>query len=396
MRSLDELNAAGKRVLVRVDFNSPVDPATGRILGDKRIRAHTDTIRRLADEGAVVVLLSHQSRPGRADFTTLETHAERLSRVLGRDVEYVDAVFGKRVSDAVSDAEPGDVVLLENVRFYSEEYIEMPPQEAAETHEVRRLAPLFDAYVNDAFSAAHRSQPSLVGFPRRLPAYAGELMEREVNVLGSFDEAPNPLVLSLGGAKVKDALGVVENVAENGTADRVLLSGAVGNLFLVAEDVDVGEGTTEFLREEGLLGLVEDAGELLEEHADLLETPDDVAVEMDGERVEVGVDELPIEEPAFDIGIETIAEFAATLRGAGTAVVNGPPGVYEEELFERGTQQLFSASVEAGYSVAGGGDTAAAIDSLGVTGFDHVSSGGGASTAMLSGDDLPGIEALEE
>ena len=396
MRSLDELNAAGKRVLVRVDFNSPVDPATGRILGDKRIRAHTDTIRRLADEGAVVVLLSHQSRPGRADFTTLETHAERLSRVLGRDVEYVDAVFGKRVSDAVSDAEPGDVVLLENVRFYSEEYIEMPPQEAAETHEVRRLAPLFDAYVNDAFSAAHRSQPSLVGFPRRLPAYAGELMEREVNVLGSFDEAPDPLVLSLGGAKVKDALGVVENVAENGTADRVLLSGAVGNLFLVAEDVDVGEGTTEFLREEGLLGLVEDAGELLEEHADLLETPDDVAVEMDGERVEVGVDELPIEEPAFDIGIETIAEFAATLRGAGTAVVNGPPGVYEEELFERGTQQLFSASVEAGYSVAGGGDTAAAIDSLGVTGFDHVSSGGGASTAMLSGDDLPGIEALEE
>lgn len=396
MRSLDELNAAGKRVLVRVDFNSPVDPATGRILGDKRIRAHTDTIRRLADAGAVVVLLSHQSRPGRADFTTLETHAERLSRVLGRDVKYVDAVFGERVSDAVSDAEPGDVVLLENVRFYSEEYIEMPPQEAAETHEVRRLAPLFDAYVNDAFSAAHRSQPSLVGFPRRLPAYAGELMEREVNVLGSFDEAPNPLVLSLGGAKVKDALGVVENVAENGTADRVLLSGAVGNLFLVAEDVDVGEGTTEFLREEGLLGLVEDAGELLEEHADLLETPDDVAVEMDGERVEVGVDELPIEEPAFDIGIETIAEFAATLRGAGTAVVNGPPGVYEEELFERGTQQLFSASVEAGYSVAGGGDTAAAIDSLGVTGFDHVSSGGGASTAMLSGDDLPGIEALRD
>jgi phosphoglycerate kinase len=395
MRSLDELNAAGKRVLVRVDFNSPVDPATGRILGDKRIRGHLGTIRRLSGEGAVVVLLSHQSRPGRADFTTLETHAERLSRVLGRDVEYIDAVFGERVSEAVEDARPGDVVLLENARFYSEEYIEMTPEEAAETHEVRRLAPLFDAYVNDAFSAAHRSQPSLVGFPRRLPSYAGELMEREVDVLGSLDDAPEPLVLSLGGAKVEDALDVVRNVAKNGTADSVLLSGAVGNLFLVADGVEVGEGTEEFLREEGFLELVDEAGELLEEQGERLELPTDVAVEIDDERVEVGVDELPVEQPAFDIGIETVAEYSAALREAGTALVNGPPGVYEEELFERGTRELLSASVESDYAVGGGGDTATAIDSLGVTGFDHVSSGGGASTAMLSGDELPGVAALE-
>lgn len=395
MRSLDELNAAGKRVLVRVDFNSPVDPATGRILGDKRIRGHLGTIRRLSGEGAVVVLLSHQSRPGRADFTTLETHAERLSRVLGRDVEYIDAVFGERVSEAVEDARPGDVVLLENARFYSEEYIEMTPEEAAETHEVRRLAPLFDAYVNDAFSAAHRSQPSLVGFPRRLPSYAGELMEREVDVLGSLDDAPEPLVLSLGGAKVEDALDVVRNVAKNGTADSVLLSGAVGNLFLVADGVEVGEGTEEFLREEGFLELVDEAGELLEEQGERLELPTDVAVEIEDERVEVGVDELPVEQPAFDIGIETVAEYSAALREAGTALVNGPPGVYEEELFERGTRELLSASVESDYAVGGGGDTATAIDSLGVTGFDHVSSGGGASTAMLSGDELPGVAALE-
>jgi len=396
MRSLDELNAAGKRVLVRVDFNSPVDPASGRILGDKRIRGHADTVRRLSGEGAVVVLLSHQSRPGRADFTTLETHAERLSRVLGHAVEYVDAVFGERVREAVEDAEPGDVLLLENVRFYSEEYIEMPPEEAAETHEVRRLTPLFDAYVNDAFSAAHRSQPSLVGFPRRLPAYAGELMEREIDVLGSLDDAPEPLVLSLGGAKVEDALGVIKNVVKNGTADSVLLSGAVGNLFLVADGVEMGDGTEEFLRDEGFLDLVDEANELLDEHGERLELPTDVAVEIDEERVEVSVDELPVEEPAFDIGIETVAEYSAALRDAGTALVNGPPGVYEEGLFERGTRELLSASVEANYAVAGGGDTATAIDSLGVTGFDHVSSGGGASTAMLSGDELPGVAALEE
>ena len=394
MRSLDELNAAGKNVLVRVDFNSPVDPATGRILDDKRIRGHLDTVRRLANEGAVVVLLSHQSRPGRADFTTLETHAERLSRVLGRRVEYVDSVFGDGVDEAVESAEPGDVLLLENARFYSEEYIEMPPEEAADTHEVRRLAPLFDAYVNDAFSAAHRSQPSIVGFPRRLPAYAGELMEREIGVLGSLDEAPEPVVLSLGGAKVEDALGVVGNVAHNGAADRILLSGAVGNLFLVADGVDMGEGTAGFLEEKGFLELIDQARKLLDEHGELLRLPSDVAVEIDDERVEVGVDELPVEPPAFDIGIETVAEYAATLRDAGTAVVNGPPGVYEEDLFERGTKEVLSAAADAEYAVAGGGDTAAAIDSLDVAGFDHVSSGGGASTAMLSGDDLPGVEEL--
>ena len=384
MRSLDELNAAGKNVLVRVDFNSPVDPATGRILDDKRIRGHLGT----------VVLLSHQSRPGRADFTTLETHAERLSRVLGRRVEYVDSVFGDGVDEAVESAEPGDVLLLENARFYSEEYIEMPPEEAADTHEVRRLAPLFDAYVNDAFSAAHRSQPSIVGFPRRLPAYAGELMEREIGVLGSLDEAPEPLVLSLGGAKVEDALGVVGNVAHNGAADRILLSGAVGNLFLVADGVDMGEGTAGFLEEKGFLELIDQARKLLDEHGELLRLPSDVAVGIDDERVEVGVDELPVEPPAFDIGIETVAEYAATLRDAGTAVVNGPPGVYEEPLFERGTEEVLSAAADAEYAVAGGGDTAAAIDSLDVAGFDHVSSGGGASTAMLSGDDLPGVEEL--
>jgi phosphoglycerate kinase len=396
MRSLDELNAAGKTVLVRVDFNSPVDPATGRILDDKRIRGHAETVRRLADEDAVVVLLSHQSRPGRADFTTLETHAERLSRILGREVEYVDAVFGKRVDGRVEEAKPGDVLLLENARFYSEEYIEMSPEEAAETHEVRRLAPLFDAYVNDAFSAAHRSQPSIVGFPRRLPAYAGDVMAREIDVLGSLDDAPEPLVLALGGAKAKDALGVVRNVAQNGSAEKILLSGVIGNVFLAADGVELGDGTTSFLEDNGLLGLIDEARQLLEDHRDLLQLPSDVAVEIDEERVEVEVEELPVESAASDIGIETVAEYAATLRGAGTAVVNGPPGVYEEVPFERGTLEVLSAASKADYAVAGGGDTAAAIDSLDVTGFDHVSSGGGASTAMLSGEDLPGVEALED
>jgi len=394
MRSIDKLSTAGKSVLVRVDFNSPMDPATGRILDDGRIRGHTETIRELDD--AVAVLISHQSRPGRADFTTLESHAERLSRALGREVEYVDAVFGSRVDSAVGDASPGDVLLLENARFYSEEYIEMEPEEAEETHLVRKLAPLFDAYVNDAFSAAHRSQPSIVGLPRRLPAYAGTLMEREMENLGGMEDAPCPRVFALGGAKAEDALNVAWNVSENGTAEKILFSGVVGNLTLVAEGHDVGEGNENFLEDKGYLGLADEAHELLEEHGDIIETPTDVGARIDDERVEVDVDELPVEEPALDIGIETAVSYSEILRKAGTAVVNGPAGVYEEKPFERGTYEILSAASEADLSIAGGGDTSAAIDALDVTGFDHVSSGGGASTAMLAGEELPGIAALEE
>lgn len=393
-RSLSELNTAGKSVLVRVDFNSPIDPGRSRLLDDKRIRGHLPTIESLED--AVTVLLTHQSRPGKADFTTLEPHAERLERLLGRRVTYVDDVFGLTARNAIEDAEPGDVVLLENVRFYSEEYIEMSPADAAETHLVQRLSPLFDAYVNDAFSAAHRSQPSLVGFPEALPSYAGELMEEELEVLGSIEEYGEPRAFSLGGAKAGDAFDVIRHVLEDDRiAESVLVSGVVGNIFLFAEDYELGEPSRDYLEREGYIPLVDDAEDLLGSHGDRLETPRDVAVEVDGERVEAGVDELPVDALASDIGVETIAHYSRVLEDAGTAVVNGPPGIYEEPLFERGTEELFTSAGRASTSIAGGGDTAAAIDALDVRGYTHVSSGGGASTAMLSGKELPAVVALD-
>ncbi|MFW5928897.1 MAG: phosphoglycerate kinase [Halobacteriota archaeon] len=391
-RSLDDLNSAGKDVLVRVDLNSPLDPTTGRLLDDRRIKLHVETVDALSD--SAVTLLAHQSRPGKHDFTTLERHAERLGRLLGRPVTYVDDVFGSHARDTVREATPGDVVLLENVRFYSEEYIETAPEDAADTHLVRRLAPLFDAYVDDAFSAAHRSQPSLVGFPLRLPSYAGKLMERELDVLGGLEDAPEPVVYSLGGAKVADALGVVENVLEDGAADSVLASGVLGNLLLMADDVDVGPGTREFMEAEGHVELLDDARDVLGSYDEIV-LPSDVAVEVEGERVEVSVDELPVDEQACDVGLETMVEYSGVLSNAGTAVVNGPPGVYEEPAFQRGTREVFRGAVEADMSVAGGGDTAAAVETFDVHGFDHVSSGGGASTAVLSGESLPAVEALE-
>ncbi len=390
-RSLDNLDPAGKHVLVRVDFNSPLDPVSGRILDDERIRRHLDTIEHLED--AAVVLLAHQSRPGKNDFTTLESHSERLQRLSGREVRYVDGLFGTGVRERVLDTEPGDIVLLDNARFYSEEYIEMPPEQAAETHLVEGLGPLFDAYVNDAFSAAHRSQPSLVGFPQKLPSYAGLVMERELEVLGGLDSSPEPRVYALGGAKVEDALDVVENVFDDDVADAVVTSGVLGNLLLKAEGVDLGESTEEFMREEGYLDLLSDARDLVESYPEI-ETPVDVAGEVGGERVEVAVDDLPFEGAAFDVGIETMVKYGGLLEDAGTAVVNGPPGVYEEPPFQRGTREIFTGAAQAELSVAGGGDTSAAISALDVHGFDHVSSGGGASTAMLSGETLPAVEAL--
>lgn len=392
-RSLTELDPSGKHILLRVDFNSPIDPNTGRLLDDKRIRGHLPTVNALDD--AALVLLSHQSRPGKADFTTLEPHAERLERLLDREVMYIDDIFGSRARDAVHELGEGEILLLENVRFYSEEYRELRPEEAAQTHIVSKLAPLFDAYVNDAFSAAHRSQASLIGFPEVLTSYAGKLMERELEVLGSIDEYDEPRVFSLGGAKAGDAFDVIHNVLNSGgAAEKVLVSGVVGNIFLLAEDYDPGEPTRDYLEREGYLSLVGEAEELLDNYGGKIETPLDVAVNIDGERVEAGIDEFPVNELASDIGVETIAHYSRVLEEAGTAIVNGPPGIYEEALFERGTEELFEAAGKAGTSIAGGGDTAAAIDSLDIRGYDHVSSGGGASTAMLSGKKLPAVEAL--
>lgn len=394
MPAFDELDAEGNTVLVRVDVNAPIDPASGRLLDDERIREHLGTLRRLSD--AAVVLISHQSRPGKNDFTTLEQHATRLDRLLDRPVRYVDDVFGPAARDAIRDVAPGEVLVLENVRFYSEEYIEMPPEEAADTHLVQRLAPLFDAYVDDAFSAAHRSQPSLVGFPERLPSYPGPLMERELEVLEDVGGGPSPVVFALGGAKVEDAVAVIANAVEHDVADTILLSGVVGNVFLEADGRDVGGATHEYVRNQGYGDVVERAETLLDAHPDVFELPSDVAVAIDGERQEAGVEEFPVDALASDIGVETIARYEAVLEEAGTAVVNGPPGIYEEALFQLGTREVFSAATRAEFSVSCGGDTAAAVDALDVRGFDHVSIGGGASTTLLSGDTLPAVEALRD
>ena len=393
IRTLDDLDAEGKALGVRVDINSPLDG--DGLADDARIRAHVDTIEELCRRGARVALLAHQGRPGGDDFSDLETHAERLDDLLDAPIDYCDATFTAAARERIADLENGEAVLLENTRFYSEEYMSFDPAEAAETYLVDKLAPALDAYVNDAFAASHRRQPSIVGFPRVLPSYAGRVMERELDVLGNIAESPEPRVYVLGGAKVDDSIEVARSVLERGLADAVLTAGIVGNAFLLADGVSLGAASAAVVNERSH-DAVKNAGDLLDDFSHRIYMPRDVAIERDGERVELDLDDLPAENPAMDIGARTLAAYADILEDAGTAILNGPAGVFEDERFEVGTRELYMAATRSEMSIVGGGDTAAALRRLGVEGFDHVSTGGGAALNMLTGGSLIGVEVLDK
>jgi phosphoglycerate kinase len=393
LRTLADLDATGTTLGVRVDINSPLDG--GELADDSRVRAHLDTLSELLDRGARVAVLAHQGRPGGDEFADLASHAARLDELLDAPVDYCDATFTAAARDRIDALADGECVVLENTRFYSEEYMEFDPAVAADTFLVRKLAPALDAYVNDAFAAAHRSQPSLVGFPVEVPGYAGRVMERELDVLGSIDDTPEPRVYALGGAKIVDSLDVARSVLERGLADHVLVSGVVGNAFLLADGVQLGAASAHVVNERSNEA-VKRAGDLLDDFGARVHLPRDVAVERGGERVELDLDELPSENAAMDIGAKTVAAYAEFLDDAGTAICNGPAGVFEEELFATGTKELYEAATRAEYSIVGGGDTAAALRGLGIEGFDHVSTGGGAALRMLTGESLPAVEVLRE
>ncbi len=249
--TLDDFNLSGKSVLVRVDINSPIDPESGRILDDTRMRRAMDTLKDLDD--SKVAIMAHQSRPGKKDFTPLGGHAEHLSYLLRKDVRYVDDLFGSKAREAISRMKKGDVLLLENTRFYSEEVaLKGKPLEVQEkTHIVRNLSPFFDYYVNDAFAAAHRAQATLIGFARKLPSIAGKLMEREIVGLSRALEGERPRIAVLGGAKFDDSIEIARNMLENGIADKVLTTGAVANMFLYSTGKALGEPSESFLLENG-------------------------------------------------------------------------------------------------------------------------------------------------
>lgn len=394
--TLNDQGTTGSTVLLRLDLNSPIDPSSGLILDDKRFREHLGTVRAL--EESRLVIITHQSRPGKKDFTTLSAHAERLGRLLHREVTYVDDIFGRCARDAVMGMERGEILMLENLRFNAEENLTMKPEEAKNTHIVRRLASMADCYVNDAFGTAHRSQPSIIGLPLALRSVAGLLMEEEISTLSKvFTDAPRPVTFVLGGTKVDDSIAVAEHVLREGIADQVFVTGVVANVFLLAAGVGIGKPSTDLIRHLGYVEDVERAKRLLAEFSDRIVLPEWVAVRENGERMDCRAGEIPADAPVLDLGFDSIASMTEAIGSSGTVVLNGPAGVFEDEPFALGTLETLRAASRAEFSVIGGGHTAVVIEKLGLDKeFTHISTGGGACIEFLTGRKLPAVAALEE
>ena len=395
--TIDDFDIEDKTVLVRIDINAPVDPSSGIILDDTRLKLHAQTVKELSNKGAKVVLLAHQSRPGKKDFTTLSQHAQALSDILNLRVKYADSLFSNAAKEAIKSLKPHEILLLENARFFSEESLSRTPEEQSKTLLVRHLSPLIDYFVNDAFAAAHRSQASLVGFTVDTPSAAGRVMEKELTVIqDALDNVEHPCVFLLGGMKPEDSIDVMENVLGNGTADSILTTGIVGNIVLWAAGVDIGQVNKDFIASRGYGDMVEKAKELIDRFGDKVKYPIDVACDIDGQRVDIDFKEIP-NKSIFDIGVKTISYYAKEIRDAKYIFANGPAGVFEDPKFSMGTEDLINAmATSKGFTLIGGGHIAAATAGLGLEEhMSHLSSGGGACISMLAGKKLAAVEALK-
>jgi phosphoglycerate kinase len=388
-QTLDQLDVSGKRVLTRVDFNVPIED--GAIGDDTRITSALPTIRALLDGGAAVLLMSHLGRPkGQANPKySLAPVAAHLSELLGQPVKLADDVVGASAQAVAAALQPGQVAMLENVRFEAGEEKNDPAL-------ARQLADLADIYVNDAFGAAHRAHASTEGVAKLLPSAAGLLMARELDALGRVLAAPeHPVVVLLGGAKISDKIGVITQFMES--ADAILVGGGIANTMLKAAGHELGKSLVEAEALDTAASLLQQA----REQGKQLVIPTDVVVaplvERASEARVVAVDQIGAGDAAFDIGPETVKAFAELIQSARTVVWNGPMGLFEVEPFDRGTRAVAEAVAASGaYSVVGGGDSVAALQQMGLADqISHISTGGGASLEFLEGQTLPGVAALE-
>ncbi|MEA3198660.1 MAG: phosphoglycerate kinase [Thermoplasmata archaeon] len=409
--TVDDLRVQDKTVLLRVDINAPI--VEGKVAGKDRIEAAAATVDQLASKGARVVILAHQGRKGDADFTSLREHAQVLGEFTktkvrwvgtppGAPVEQLGAyVFGAPALAAIRDLPAGEALMLENVRALDDETRKGKAADHAQAAFVKALAGVADVFVNDAFSAAHRSQASLVGFTELMPSGAGLTMDRELTALAqAVDEPEPPAVYFLGGSKPEDSIAVMRANFEKGTLDTALLGGLVANLFLVARGHDLGKPSMELLEKKAIMQYLPQAEELLEKYDAQIVTPDDVVVK-DGHGVPqtIFVDDLPVNFPILDVGPETIATYVAEIGAAGSLMMNGPAGLYEEKPYDKGTRAVLGAFAKSdAFSLLGGGHTVTAIGEFGLKfeDFGYVSLAGGALMSYLTGETLPAVEALKQ
>lgn len=403
INTLDDVAVQGKTVLCRIDINQPIDRETGKLKDTTRIRACIKTLKELSEKGSKLVLMAHQgSDIEYKNFYTTKPHAAVLSEYLGKEVQFIDDVCGPAARAAIGALNDGDILLLDNVRYVSEEQtlfelkLQLTHEQQAKTLMVQKLAPLADLYVCDAFAAAHRDQPSLCGFEQVLPSAMGRLFEEEFCVISGLMESPErPCVFVLGGAKIGDAFQMMHTVLENKIADKVLAGGVVALVLLWADGKDIGEPSRGFIRKQGYEELVATGKELLEKYRDKIMLPMDHGFVRDGVRHECALD-AKIEDMVIDIGSKTAAAYQQEIRTAKTVFVNGPMGIFEQAPSELGTKMIWDALGDTqGYSVIGGGDSITATNKYEKTEqINYICTGGGALIRFLSGEELPVVKAL--
>ena len=390
--TIDDFNLKGKTVFLRVDMNCPIDNETLEISGTKRIEETVETIDSLKE--SKIVMASHQGRVGNKDYTSMEKHAMVLEKLINRKIKYVDDVIGTAAQNEIKKLNDGEILLLDNLRLCAEENYEFSGSDAEKTLMVQRLSKLLDVCVLDSFPSAHRAHPSIVGFPYVLPSCAGRLVEREVKKLDeimSITKAPHVIVL--GGKKVDDRLEAIRLLIENQRANNVLLTGLIGNVFLRAQGRI--RSSLGIKREQEI---VAKAHTLIGEFPDVFSTPVDVAIEQNGNRVELDIRELNKDDQIFDLGPKTIEHYSKIISGAGTVFISGPAGFFEKEGYDYGTKALLEAvSNSMATTIVSGGHLTSALKKFGLAEkITHISTAGGALVRYLTGTKLPMIQSLEE
>ncbi|MCK4476371.1 MAG: phosphoglycerate kinase [Methanophagales archaeon] len=389
--TIDDFDVEGKTVLFRADLNSVV--INGRVQMKERIEENAKTIRELSEKKAKVVILAHQGRAGGDDFLPLEQHAQLLRNFV--DLRYIDDIIGPAAREGIKNLNAGEVLLLDNVRMLAEETLDKTPEEHAKSVFVRKLASLADIYINDAFSVAHRSHASVVGFPKVLDAGIGRLMERELRALErAVHSMKRPCVYVLGGAKPEEVFDIMDFALERGM-DSILTTGVIGSLFLYAK------GVIPLKVDKHLFESVDRARRIAERGGRRIKYPWDVAIEVDGKREEISLEEVKPNQPIYDIGEKTCEKYREIIKNAKTVIMKGPAGLYEKEAFAKGTKEIFKAISDSdAFSLLGGGHTSAAISEVGMDKREmdnvHVSLAGGAFLRYLLGKSLPGIEVLRK
>ena len=398
--SLDAYDLEGQTVLYRVDVNSPLNPIDKTLLDDSRLRTIKPTLQLLSK--SKVVILAHQSRPGKDDFSDMSQHSARLSQIINRDIIFIQDICSDSTIDKIRDMKNGDILFLDNMRIHSEEYSKKYEnwQNTEESEIVTKLSSVADLYVTDAFAAAHRKSPTLTGFTTKLPCIPGNLMMSELsNLRTAIDNPPRPYLAILGGAKADDSLRVALNLIQKNIIDKIAFVGVVGNLMIWANGYDIGNRNKDFITNS--IGDAFDetwvmAQKLVKQHSDLLILPTDIAVEINEERVPMQLDELPTEYPIYDVGLQSLMNLRPIILNSKCILWNGPASFFEKPGFAFGTIEILNMCIETeALTIIGGGHTSALVSSRGVVDkVTHNSTGGGSTMCLLSGENMPVIESL--